>query len=55
MRFQSLALLAGVSAVAADSTVTLFIPGLEAQSLEGKILGSVSLSIYIVRVGMLTC
>lgn len=41
MRFQSLAFLAGISAVAADSTVTLFIPGLDAHSLEGKILGSV--------------
>ncbi|KAJ5601414.1 hypothetical protein N7510_010948 [Penicillium lagena] len=40
MRFQSLAVLAGVSIVVADSTVTLFIPGFDVQSLEGKILGT---------------
>lgn len=41
MRLQSLALLAGASIVAADSTTTLFIPGVDQQSIEGKILGSV--------------
>lgn len=44
MRFQSLAFLAGVTAVAADSTVTLFLPGFNAQSIEGKVIGSVGLS-----------
>lgn len=41
MRLQSLALLAGASVVAADSTITLFLPGFDTQSIEGKILGSV--------------
>ncbi|KAJ5216426.1 uncharacterized protein N7498_002833 [Penicillium cinerascens] len=42
MRVQSLALLAGAALAAADSTVTIFLPGFDAQSLEGKILGSKS-------------
>lgn len=41
MRLQSLALLIGASVVAADSTVTLFLPGIAAPSIDGKILGSV--------------
>lgn len=41
MRLQSLALLAGASIVAADSTTTLFLPGFDAQSLDAKVLGSV--------------
>lgn len=54
MRFQSLAFLAGISAVAADSTVTLFIPGLDAHSLEGKILGSVG-CLFTDLICILTC
>lgn len=42
MRIQALALLAGITVVTAESTVTLFIPGFEAQSIEGKVIGSVS-------------
>lgn len=41
MRLTSLALLAGASVVAADSTTTLFLPGFDVQSIDGKILGSV--------------
>jgi hypothetical protein len=40
MHIQSLALLA-VGAIAAE-TVTLFLPGFDAQSIDGKILGHVS-------------
>ncbi|KAJ5126168.1 hypothetical protein N7448_005479 [Penicillium atrosanguineum] len=40
MRFQSLTLLAGAAIAAADSTVTLFLPGFDTQPLDGKILGS---------------
>ncbi|KAJ5595190.1 uncharacterized protein N7459_001398 [Penicillium hispanicum] len=40
MRIQSLALLAGITVVTAESTVTLFIPGFEAQSIEGQVIGS---------------
>jgi hypothetical protein len=42
MRVASLALLAGATAVAAD-TVTLFLPGFDQQDLVGKVLGSVCL------------
>lgn len=41
MRLSSIALLAGATAVAADNTVTLFLPGFDAQSIEGKVIGSV--------------
>lgn len=41
MRLSSIALLAGATAVAADNTVTLFLPGFDAQSIEGKVVGSV--------------
>jgi len=41
MHIQSLALLAAATVVAADSTVSLFLPGFDTQSLEAKILGSV--------------
>lgn len=44
MRVQSLALLAGAALAAADSTVTLFLPGFDVQSIEAKILGSVRTS-----------
>jgi hypothetical protein len=41
MHFKSLALVAGAAIAAADSTVTLFLPGFDAQSIDAKILGSV--------------
>lgn len=41
MRFQSLTLLAGAAIAAADSTVTLFLPGFDSQPLDAKVLGSV--------------
>ncbi|KAJ5182640.1 hypothetical protein N7492_000256 [Penicillium capsulatum] len=44
MRLSAIALLAGVAAVAADQTVTLFLPGFDAQSIEGKVIGSVRVS-----------
>ncbi|KAF3392555.1 hypothetical protein F1880_008836 [Penicillium rolfsii] len=40
MLFKSLALVAGAAIAAADSTVTLFLPGFDAQSIDAKILGS---------------
>ncbi|KAJ5897084.1 uncharacterized protein N7473_006483 [Penicillium subrubescens] len=42
MHFKSLALVAGAAIAAADSTVTLFLPGFDAQSIDAKILGSSS-------------
>lgn len=44
MRFQSLALLAGATIAVADSTVTLFLPGFDVQSIDAKVLGSVRAS-----------
>ncbi|KAJ5369231.1 uncharacterized protein N7496_008991 [Penicillium cataractarum] len=40
MLFKSLALVAGATLAVADSTVTLFLPGFDAQSIDAKILGS---------------
>lgn len=42
MRIQSFALLAGATAAIAAETVTLFLPGFDEQSLEGKIIGTVN-------------
>lgn len=47
MRLSSIALLAGATAVAADNTVTLFLPGFDAQSIEGKVIGSVRNFVWI--------
>lgn len=42
MHFQLLAPLAcAAAAAAAESTVTLFLPGFDAQSIDGKVIGSV--------------
>jgi hypothetical protein len=41
MLFKSLALVAGATIAAADSTVTLFLPGFDAPSIDAKIVGSV--------------
>jgi hypothetical protein len=41
MLFKSLALVAGATIAIADSTVTLFLPGFDAQSIDAKVLGSV--------------
>lgn len=43
MLFKSLALAAGATLAVADSTVTLFLPGFDTQSIDAKILGSVRL------------
>lgn len=43
MLFKSLVLVAGATLAVADSTVTLFLPGFDAQSIDAKILGSVRL------------
>ncbi|KAJ6127426.1 hypothetical protein N7523_003038 [Penicillium sp. IBT 18751x] len=40
MRVQSLTLLAGAAIAAADSTVSLFLPGFDTQPLDAKVLGS---------------
>ncbi|KAJ5088385.1 hypothetical protein N7456_012001 [Penicillium angulare] len=40
MLFNYIALVAGAAIAAADSTVTLFLPGFDAQSIDAKILGS---------------
>ena len=42
MHIQSLAILAGATAVAAE-TITLFLPGFDTQSVVGKVVGSVCL------------
>ncbi|KAJ5200116.1 hypothetical protein N7491_009084 [Penicillium cf. griseofulvum] len=40
MRIQSLALLAGATAAIAAETVTLFLPGFDAQRIEGQVIGT---------------
>ncbi|KAJ5286674.1 hypothetical protein N7478_002360 [Penicillium angulare] len=40
MHFNYIALVAGAAIAAADSTVTIFLPGFDAQSIDAKILGS---------------
>ncbi|OOQ86800.1 hypothetical protein PEBR_19653 [Penicillium brasilianum] len=50
MLFKSLALVAGASLAVADSTVTLFLPGFDTQSIDAKILGSSSsLTTYLLN------